>query len=486
MTSIWLPSEAEINEAYDQGRSAVIALIQATVLELAKRIQKLEDQIAKNSSNSGKPPSSDGYEKPAPKSRRKRSGKKSGGQVGHSGYTLKAVKKPDKIEVHPVTCCGHCHASLKKEKALRVEKRQVFDLPEIKFEVTEHQAEIKECPYCQKTSKGQFPLGISQATQYGKKIKSQMAYFHQYQFLPLKRMKEMFQERYGQTIAEGTILAACEEIAQQVEPANKAIKEHLIHKTLVEHFDETGLRVETVLHWLHVASTNLLTYYGFHKKRGKEGMDAIGILPNFSGRAIHDGLPVYSGYLNCKHGLCNAHHLRSLDFLEERYPQKWVTELKELLLEIKATVEQAKERLKTKLSSVTIKQFTARYDAILRKGFRTNPPLKVEGLAKRGRPKQNYARNLLSRLYGQKEAVLAFMYDFNVPFDNNQAERDIRMMKVRQKISGCFRSLRGTEIFCAIRGYISTARKNHHAVLDVLCSAFDGHPFIPDFVLNPS
>jgi transposase len=338
MRSIRLPSEAGINAAYDQGRSVVIALIQATVLELAERIQTLEDQLAKNSSNSGKPPSSDGYEKPA----------------------------------------------------------------------------------------------------------------------------------------------------EQVEPANKAIKEHLTYKTSVEHFDETGLRAETVLHWLHVSSTNRLTYYWVHKKRGKEGMDALGILPNFCGRAIHDGLPVYSQYSNCKHGLCNAHHLKSLDFLEERYPQKWVAELKELILEIKATVDQAKQRLKTKLSPVTIKQFTARYDVVLRKGFRTNPPLKVEGPAKRGHPKQSYARNLLSRLSGQKEAVLAFTHDFNVPFDNNQAERDIRMMKVRQKVSGCFRSQRGAEIFCAIRGHISTARKNHRAVLDVPCSAFDGHPFIPAFVLQPS
>lgn len=486
MKSVYIPSKEEIKTVYQQGVSAIMALFFKTIFALVTRIEELEDQIAKNSGNSGKPPSSDGYERPAPKSSRKRSGKKSGGQVGHPGHTLKAVEKPDKVEVHPVTRCGHCRTWLKKEKALGVEKRQVFDLPKIKFEVTEHQAEIKVCPHCQKTTKGQFPLGISQATQYGKKIKSQMAYFHQYQFLPLKRAKEMFQELYGQTIAEGTILAACEEIAQQVEPANKAIKEHLTYKTSVEHFDETGLRVETVLHWLHVASTNRLTYYGFHKKRGKEGMDAIGILPNFSGRAIHDGLPVYSRYLNCQHGLCNAHHLRSLDFLQERYPQPWVTELKELILETKATVDKEKERLKTRLSPKTIERFTARYDATLRKGFRANPAPRLEGLAKRGRPKQSYARNLLGRLSSQKEAVLAFMYDFNVPFDNNQAERDIRMMKVRQKISGCFRSKRGAEIFCAVRGYISTARKNHRTVLDVLSSAFDGHPFIPAFVLQPS
>jgi transposase len=486
MNSIRLPSEEEIKIAYDQGLSAIVVLMQERFFALVERIEKLEDQLAKNSGNSGKPPSSDGYEKPAPKSRRKRSGKKSGGQVGHPGHTLKAVAQPDKIEVYPVTNCAHCLRSLKREETLWVEKRQVFDLPEIQFEVTEHQAEVKTCPQCQQITKGQFSLGVSQATQYGKKIKAQMAYFHEYQLLPLKRAKEMFQELYGQTIAEGTILAACEEIAEQVQAANEEIKEHLTYKTSVEHFDETGLRIENALYWLHVASTDLLTYYGFHKKRGQEGMDAVGILPNFSGRAIHDGLPVYLRYLNCQHGLCNVHHLRSLDFLEERYPQKWVTELKELLLEIKTTVDEAKERLKTRLSLKIIGQFTARYDALLRKGLRVNPPLKkMEGPAKRGRPKQSFARNLLSRLSEQKEAVLAFMHDFDVPFDNNQAERDIRMMKVRQKISGCFRSQRGAEIFCAVRGYISTAHKNHRPILNVLYSAFDGQPFIPAFVLQP-
>lgn len=486
MQSIYIPSKEEIKTAYKQGVSAIIALFFKTVFALVARIEELEDQVAKNSSNSGKPPASDGYEKPAPKSRRTRSGKKSGGQVGHPGHTLKAVEKPDQVEVHAVMSCVHCRRALKKEKVLRVEKRQVFDLPEIKMEVTEHQAEVKVCPACQKTTKGQFPLGVSQATQYGKKIKAQMAYFHQYQLLPLKRAQEMFQELYGQSIGAGTILAACEEVAERIEPVNQAIKEHLTYKEQVEHFDETGLRIETVLHWLHVASTDLLTYYGFHKKRGKEGMDTIGILPNFSGRAIHDGLPAYHQYPNVKHGLCNAHHLRSLEFLEERHPQKWVTELKELILEMKTAVDQAKQKLKTRLSPKTLEHFSASYDALLRKGLRANPPPKVQEPVKRGRPKQGYARNLLNRLSEHKEAVLAFMVDFKVPFDNNQAERDLRMMKVRQKISGCFRSTRGAETFCAVRGYISTARKNHQPILHTLHSAFVGHPFIPAFVVQPN
>ena len=213
-------------------------------------------------------------------------------------------------------------------------------------------------------------------------------------------------------------------------------------------------------------------------------MDAIGILPNFTGRAIHDGLPAYFQYSNLRHGLCNEHHLRSFEFLVERHPQKWVSELSDLIVEIKATVDQAKQKFKTRLSPKTVVDFSARYDALLQQGFKKNPLPKVDRPAKRGRPKQSFAKNLLDRLSDHKEAVLAFMVDFDVPFDNNQAERDIRMMKVRQKISGCFRSSRGAEIFCAVRGYISTARKNDQSTLAVLYAAFDGHPYIPAFVLS--
>ena len=482
MNSMRLPSEAEINAAYDAGRAAVAALIQETFLVFAERIQKLEDQLAKNSSNSGKPPSSDGYEKPAPKSRRKRSGKKSGGQVGHPGHTLEMVAKPDKVEPHVVNCCVHCQTSLKKEKAVKIERRQVFDLPDVDLEVTEHQAEVKICPNCQQTTTAKFPTEASQPTQYGKKIKSQMAYFHEYQLLPLKRTQETFKDLYGQSVGEGTIVSACKELALKVKPANEAIKKHLTYNELVECFDETGMRIKGALHWLHVACTRLLTYYEVHKKRGRKAMDAIGILPNFTGRAIHDGLKAYFQYPQLQHGLCNAHHSRELDFLEERYPQKWGTELSDLMMEIKVAVDTAKEKSKTKLSPKTLADFSAQYDALLKQGFKKNPLSKTQIPARRGRPKQSIAKNLLDRLLDHKEAVLAFMYDFNVPFDNNQAERDIRMMKVKQKISGCFRSDHGPETFCAIRGYISTARKNDQPVLDVLHAAFEDRPYIPAFV----
>jgi len=488
MTSIRMPSEDEINAAYDQGRSAVIALIQETFLALAERIQKLEDQLAKNSRNSGKPPSSDGYEKPAPKSRRKRSRKKSGGQAGHEGHTLEAVAKPDWIEVHEVGRCANCQASLKKVQAISVEKRQVFDLPEIRLQVTEHQAEIKVCPGCQSQTKAAFPFGISQPVQYGNRIKSHMSYLHEYQLLPLGRVQETLQDFYGQNVAEGTILSACEELAEQVAPVQQAVKEHLTHKTDVAGFDETGIRVEGKLHWCHVTCTGLLTYYGIHAKRGKIAMDAIGILPNFEGRAIHDDLPSYFQY-SIEHGLCNVHHLRSLEFLMERYPQGqgWVKKLRDLLLEIKSAVEKAITKAKTRLPAKTLANFSTRYDALLQQGFKLNPAERRPGLKpKRGRPKQSFARNLLLRLRDHKQAVLAFMYDFKVPFDNNQAERDIRMLKVKQKVSGCFRSRRGADIFCVIRSYLSTARKNGQSVLDVLSSAFNGNPFCPAFLSLPA
>lgn len=482
-----LPSEERIRSAYRQGEEAVVKAFQElseAIVTLLVRVTELEDQLAKNSGNSGKPPSSDGYEKPAPKSRRKRSGKKSGGQVGHPGHTLEMVAKPDHVEKHPVTCCAHCQTLLTKEKAIKVERRQVFELPEVRLEVTEHQAEVKICPKCQWTTRASFPSEVSQPTQYGKRIKSQMVYFHEYQLLPLQRTQEAFQDLYGQSVGEGTIVSACEEMAEKVFPANAAIKQHLTYNELVESFDETGMRIASVLHWLHVACTRWLTYYEVHRKRGKEAMDAIGILPNFIGRAIHDGLPAYFQYEQMQHGLCNEHHLRSFEFLKERRPQKWVNGLNDLILEIKAVVDRAKEKAETKLSPKKIADFSAQYDAWLKQGFKKNPTLKTNNPPRRGRPKQSFAKNLLDRLFDHKEAVLAFMYDFNVPFDNNQAERDIRMMKVKQKISGCFRSKQGAEIFCAIRGYISTARKNGQPVFEVLYAAFEGQPFVPAFVAS--
>jgi len=479
MEPLRLPSDEEIGAAYDQGKEAVIGLFHQTLGKLAEHIQWLEDRVAKNSGNSSKPPSSDGLKK-KPKSLRQKSGKKSGGQVGHPGNTLKAVANPEHVQVHRVKRCHHCQASLEEVEAQGYEKRQVFDLPPVKVEATEHQAEIKCCPQCSQITVGEFPSGVSQPVQYGERIKAQLVYFHEYQFVPLERTAEIIEDLYDQSVSEGTIVEACRETARQVDPVYRLTKTELTETEATGHFDETGNRISGKLWWLHVVCTTLLTYYAVHQKRGGKALDAIGIFPVFKGKAMHDGYASYFQYENVINALCNAHHLRELIFIRDQYHQTWASEMIMLLLRIKTAVEEAQPDQKSLLSS-QITDFETCYDAIIDAGLQENPvPEPAEPLPKkRGRPKQHPAKNLLDHLKARKTETLAFMYDFKVPFDNNQAERDLRMVKLKQKISGCFRSDGGAEVFCRIRSYISTARKSEQRVLDVLQMALIGSPFVP-------
>jgi transposase len=479
-------SEDEIRQIYRQGEDAVVQLVLSMnkqLIMLAARVQALEDQLAKNSGNSNKPPSSDGLNKPTPKSLRKRHGRKSGGQPGHIGYTLPMAKEPNRIERHFVKSCRHCNGTLENVVAIYYEKRQVYDVPMVRMEVTEHQADIKCCPQCGEISKGAFPEGVTQPVQYGPEIKAQAVYFNQYQLLPLDRTGEIIEALYGHRMAEGTILEACQEVATQVQSGNEAIKKHLTEQEEVVHFDETGVRIAGGLNWLHSTSTDSLTYYAIHAKRGQQAMNDIGILPHLQGYGIHDDWASYFKY-PIRHGLCNAHHLRRLKFLEERYPQAWVTEMIELFVKIKEQVDTAKLASLSCLTQKQLVNFERQYDRLVTQGLQVNTPLtQVEGQPKkRGRIKQSQAKNLLDTFRDHKKAVLAFMYDFKVPFDNNQAERDIRMMKVKQKVSGCFRSTRGADIFCQVRGYLSMARKNKQKVLDVLRLALSSKPYLPSFV----
>lgn len=469
-------SEAEIRAVYAQGEDAVVSLVSqlmARLTQLEAEVKELKGRLGKNSRNSSKPPSGDGFGKRT-RSLRLKSEQPSGGQAGHPGQTLEWCATPDFVEKHEVESCSSCGHSLSTVPVEQVLARQVFDIPPIEWLVTEHQVDVKCCPGCGQRSQGRFPFEASNVVQYGPRLKGMMVYLMEHQLLPSARTCEGLSDLLGVDISEGTLYNTRAQCSELIAPIDQGLAQ-AVKVSEVVHFDETGLRVNRQLWWLHVAATDGLTYYFVHPKRGQLAMDEMGILPEFEGKAVHDGWQSYQGY-DCEHFLCNAHHLRELQYVLEHDDQWWAFHLSVLLVSIHSQVKALKVQGKTALSDEDLAALSARYDAILEQGLQQNPipPPDPNQPKKRGRPKRSVPRNLLERLQTHKAAVLGFMYDFDIPFDNNQAERDLRMMKLKQKISGCFRAEQGARDFCRIRGYLSTLRKQGLDVLDALVSLFSG------------
>lgn len=482
-----------------------LARKECEVYQLTRRIQELQaelerlrleqgvvagGEVRRDSHNSGLPPSLD---PPAAKAKnavrrtrslRRQTGRRAGGQVGHKGATLRQVEFPDRLRVHAPRRCRQCRAPLADSKVVGYSRRQVFDLPPAILEVTEHWAQVKRCGGCGERTKARFPPGVSAPAQYGERVRAVVTYLHKYQLLPFARTSEAMRDLFGCSISPGTIDTTRHRCAAELVGVEEQIKAGL-RAAEVLGADETGLRVAGKSHWIHVARTDALTHYGYDTRRGKMAMEAIGILPQFKGVCVRDGWFAYDEYRRADHALCGVHLLRELVYVEEvaAEQQQWTRPLAKLLLEIKAEVERARSRGETKLSDERLEKFTARYDRLVKRAARLNPPPKVtktDAVAKRYKvvrvKRRDPASPLVYRLQTKREQVLRFMTDFRVPFDNNASERDIRMVKLQQKIGGCFRTPEGAEAFCRIRSYLSSARKQGYSPLAALERAFAGKP----------
>lgn len=447
----------------------------AQVSTMQARIKELEGRLSLNSRNSSKPPSSDGMGKPNPKSQRKPAQRPPGGQKGHDGNTLRQSAQVDQVIEHPSHCTA-CQQALSQFEV--IDRRQVFELPVLRPLVIEHRLLRARCS-CGAVHVGQWPEGINAPVQYGPGVKALAVHLNQHHLLPLKRTSEVLGDVFGLSTSQASLLAFAEEAAQQLKLTVAAIAQ-AVQGAPVVHADETGIRVQDKLQWLHCAVTPTLTWLGHHDKRASVAFEALGVLPGFKGTLVHDGLAGYRN-LQCLHSLCNAHHLRELTFVheQERAFDPWAQEMIDLLLLAHGEMQQSEGQ---PLAADRQAWFHGQWDALLDRGERFNPPQsKPEGApdGRRGRTKQSKAFNLLRRLREYKTEVWRFMTDPGVPFTNNLAEQALRMAKVRQKISGCFRTDEGASIFFTIRSYLATMHKQGACLFDCLRSTFAGKPIQP-------
>lgn len=434
---------------------------------LRRRNTELEKLVTKDSHNSSRPPSTDPPWAKRTKSLRRPSGRHMGGQPGHAGRTLRLTPKPHRVVTHRPARCRHCSGSLADARGASVERRQVVELVPARLRVTEHRAEVVRCSSCGRRTKASFPSGVTATVQYGPSILARALYLHDYQLLPYARAAEAMRELFGCAMSSGTLSTAVRRCAIGLIQTELKIKRGLRRSPII-HADETGLRVKGKLAYVHVASNAHLTHYAADVRRGKAAIDEIDILPAYRGTCVHDGWLSYTHYSGCHHALCGAHLLRELTYFEElcEVTKAWASPLKELLLEMKGVAE----REGAQVSAWQVEELTARYNRLVAEGRGAQPPPDVPQFACR------QAHNLLRRLERRKEEVLRFLSDPAIPFDNNLAERDLRMVKLQQKVSGCFRTGEGARRFCRIRSYVSTARKQGRGVLRALEGACRGEP----------
>lgn len=452
-----------------------IETLKAEVASLKETIANLIAMVGQNSRNSSKPPSSDGYAKPSPKSLREKSGKKPGAQNGHKGNGFKIVREPDETKEHKPCQCAGC--PFDGECTGRVsDTRYEVDIV-ISTRIVAHKALAFDCPLNSGEGiKGSFPAGINSTVQYGDNVAALAVALNTNGMMGVNRVHETINGVFGVPISVGTVAAMVSRCAKQVEPAVECIKEGITSAPL-GHFDETGIRVEGSLHWLHSASDRLLTFLSVERKRGKEGMDAAGVLPEFTGIAIHDCWQPYFKYEGMAHGLCGAHFLRELANAHENTGQQWASNMAELLLEMLESKEELIRRGETRFSETQWAFLSGTYDALVAEAIETNP-IAEKPKGKRGRPRRGKVRALADRLARYKGEVCLFATDFSVPFTNNQGERDLRMAKVKQKVAGSFRKLKGAKDFAAIMSYTSTCRKHGISAFEAIKHALCGNAFI--------
>ena len=427
----------------------------------AEQIADLQARAGRDSHNSSKPPSSDGLKRRAPAPRR-RGKKPAGGQIGHTGHALERVAEPDeRVMLHPETC-PYCGADLSATEGTAVERRQIFEMPPVRMRVTEYVQERVCCPRCRQQTSSRFPVEANSLAQYGPRLRAVAVYLRMQHLLPVERTAEVLDALTGARLSVGTLLTWEQEAAQAVAPAIEEVRVAL-RKEAVLHADETSLRIGAVLHWVHVHATSLLTLLGWHRKRGRAGMQAVGVLSHFAGTVVHDRWESYWAF-GCRHALCHAHLQRDLQGIWETTKQTWAHELQATLLAMNQAAHQWREH--GSLPTDELATWEAAFVYWVQVGEAANPPIP-------GR-KRTAAQNLLRALRRYQPEVLAFLHNLSLPFTNNQAERDLRMLKVQQKIAGGCRTPAGATTLCRLRSAISCLRKQGRDVLATLADLWFG------------